>query len=501
MLVLDNMCSQSNNVGTVCVTKVGEKALECVKVHRGVPKPQKRKIKVVDEDRYIKGVEKIIVRDFYPDLPKMKVQCDYLDAEKNNDVQKLREISAKYTPKRSASSDTPEIYSTPTTFETPNVSETPEMFSKDRNQDEMTEDNTESNKLHSDSNHRLKEESFGLDAYLSKVTSEDNASFKEMLHENELKHEQKHAWLYEKEVEASKDVKDTLCLPTIEQQAIESGPRTHELKTWEYKAKNALMYVPDGVEFSDKEIIERKKNYREIIYNNTRYKELPFDYSKNKESIAAAAQAQVQIKHGKIGVDGKEVQPQQSPQIGGFSFVSTPSPVPGGDESPFMTWGEIEGTPFRLDGSDTPTHKIQGPKFRIPDVPRRDELLLELTENAGKAHRAKKKDALKRVSALKSPSPSPVFGSSRSERLNSMSPAAQRLVSSKLGVRIHSDKALRASYTPSPKTPVQLCKTPSPKIGHKTPMKNKTPKSEIETLTDNLLQIPRRSRVQASDFF
>lgn len=62
----------------------------------------------------------------------------------------------------------------------------------------------------------------------------------------------------------------------------------------------------------------------------------------------------LQVLDGKIGVDGKELIKSQTPQIGGWSFVKTPSPCPGGMESPFMTWGEIEGTPFRLDGGDTP---------------------------------------------------------------------------------------------------------------------------------------------------
>lgn len=44
----------------------------------------------------------------------------------------------------------------------------------------------------------------------------------------------------------------------------------------------------------------------------------------------------------------------ETPKIGGFSFVHSPSPSPSIMGSPFMTWGEIEGTPFRLDGSDTP---------------------------------------------------------------------------------------------------------------------------------------------------
>lgn len=40
-----------------------------------------------------------------------------------------------------------------------------------------------------------------LDAYLAKNTSEDNASFEEILQENALAHQAKHAWLYEQEKE------------------------------------------------------------------------------------------------------------------------------------------------------------------------------------------------------------------------------------------------------------------------------------------------------------
>jgi len=72
----------------------------------------------------------------------------------------------------------------------------------------------------------------------------------------------------------------------------------------------------------------------------------------------------------------------------------------GVDASPLMTWGEIEGTPFRLDGSDTPVVPSgRGPVFKIPDVPRRDRLLHELAEKASKAHRDKKEAALKQATA------------------------------------------------------------------------------------------------------
>ena len=126
-------------------------------------------------------------------------------------------------------------------------------------------------------------------------------------------------------------------------------------------------------------------------------------------------------------------------------------------------------------------------------------------------------------------SPSPKFGISTAERVNSMSPAAQRLVSKKLGIRTHTDKALRASYSPSPthrppgdNTPVLL--TPSSTSGSRsnTPRsRSNTPRSssrsstpgsqrstpkrdgtDISSLTDNLLQLPHLpKRSKALDFF
>ena len=43
-----------------------------------------------------------------------------------------------------------------------------------------------------------------LDTYLARNTSEDNASFAEIIRDNQEKHKQKHMWLYEKEQESIK---------------------------------------------------------------------------------------------------------------------------------------------------------------------------------------------------------------------------------------------------------------------------------------------------------
>ena len=55
----------------------------------------------------LQHVENIIVRDFFPDLPKLEAQNEYLEALQKNDVQKLREIHIKYGPKRPT--ETPNI--------------------------------------------------------------------------------------------------------------------------------------------------------------------------------------------------------------------------------------------------------------------------------------------------------------------------------------------------------------------------------------------------------
>jgi len=99
------------------------------------------------------------------------------------------------------------------------------------------------------------------------------------------------------------------------------------------------------------------------------------------------------------------------------------------------------------------------------------------------------------------------------ERISSLSPAAQKLLGNRIAVRTGTDKALRASYSPSPthRTPG----TKTPKLTPKLTPKNKTPSleaspaltpgskrdaSEVPSLTDDLLKLPKK-RSKATDFF
>lgn len=116
-----------------------------------------------------------------------------------------------------------------------------------------------------------------------------------------------------------------------------------------------------------------------------------------------------------------------TPNMRGFSFVKTPSPQPGIAESPLMTWGELEGTPFRLDASDTPIRPSIGPSFHIAETSKRESIGLALAEKAGERMREQKAKAMEARRNIASP-----YSRSTMERLASMSPAAKRLASGRI---------------------------------------------------------------------
>ena len=58
---------------------------------------------------------------------------------------------------------------------------------------------------------------------------------------------------------------------------------------------------------------------------------------------------------GRVGIDGKELTRPETPSVNGFKLMNmTPTPALGVDDSPLMTWGQAESTPYMLGGCETP---------------------------------------------------------------------------------------------------------------------------------------------------
>lgn len=320
-----------------------------------VPKKKLKKT-ILEEDDYVDVLDNIIQRDYFPDLPKLRTHLEWLEAEERKDFAKMREIQLRL---RKETEKTPIVLATPTDewgMETPvsfTPADAPEETPEIRKTYEVIPGKRDPSK---------DRESLGVDQFLALHTSEDNASFENVMDKQEKAKKLHLPWLYDKEEE-----KLLLTGPN-------SGPGTVE--TWKFKAKNQLMYVPEGSALTigqEKEIF--KGPPKQIVRSNTR---LRVDYKTQVESWKKGQQDDDRIDLDKLRTE--EVLPGDTPKVGGYGFMATPSPAPGVDASPFTTWGSIEGTPLMLDPPDTPYSSHSGPSFSMQESSQRERVAQSLTE-------------------------------------------------------------------------------------------------------------------------
>eukprot|EP00246_Nothoceros_aenigmaticus_P018405 TRINITY_DN9603_c0_g1_i1.p1 TRINITY_DN9603_c0_g1~~TRINITY_DN9603_c0_g1_i1.p1 ORF type:complete len:533 (-),score=98.00 TRINITY_DN9603_c0_g1_i1:99-1697(-) len=452
----------------------------------GPPPPRKRKqAEVVDEDEYVAGIEKIIERDFFPDIPKLQDRLAWLEANRSGDPALIREAQLAILQRRrerekerlgvGGRERTPipgsAIFASPASFisgmQSPALSARASpapshVFSEIA--------------LPSEQDPSTLDTSVPLDEFLRRYTSEDNASFSKIVDKVNKQRRVKYNYLQDNRdttaaIEGSGDrVTDGFGT---------SGQSLSTLTTWSYRAKNLLMY--DSAERPDAPLTEKEQQEKlngppkAINLKSTRFHGKMFDSKVKDDDTVAILYTPIpgstpvawpfDAERAKKRYDLEELRKTpgerdngESKSAGkssnaGYSYVATPSPAPGVEESPFLTWGEIEGTPLRLEMEDTPVGiggNGEGPHFRIPVPPTRDARAQSLSRDA--ARHLKEKF---RLSHNMTSSPSPLRGSS-SPAIGTLSAAAQKFVSKAMAKTSATvDAGLRASYRASttPGTP------------------------------------------------
>eukprot|EP00750_Incisomonas_marina_P015845 INCI1873.1.p1 GENE.INCI1873.1~~INCI1873.1.p1 ORF type:complete len:742 (+),score=142.04 INCI1873.1:49-2226(+) len=149
--------------------------------------------KILDEDEFADGIGTIVQRDFFPDLPKLKAQLDYLEASERGDSDRMQEISSMYTRslRRKLNGDGE---ATPTPFSVA-AGATPTQTSCGRSASNQEADLQDNNSGEDDDEDPATHPG-GLDSWLATRNGEDNASFEEILEKDKAAHRAKHWWVW-----------------------------------------------------------------------------------------------------------------------------------------------------------------------------------------------------------------------------------------------------------------------------------------------------------------
>lgn len=450
-----------------------------------VPKKRKPGPIAIDEDTYVAAVEKIIERDFFPDIPKLQNRLEWLEAVRSGDPAVIREAQINILGRRRQQKE-PEkgadgFARLASEFSTPNSIVSPSLSSiraSPASSQTFTDVGAQTLVASSSTDGTSSiDTSVSLDKFFGRYTSEDNASFSAVLDRVNRRKREKYSFLSEKELVSSNSGITNEADRSTDGFGTSNQPLA-TLETWPYQAKNLLMYSSadrDDAPLTQQEIEEKVEGGpKEISMKNTRFHGKMFDSKIREEDTVAilytpvpgstptawpfmerdAARAKKRYdledlrKSPQINLDEDAGALKNLPKgVSGYSFVATPSYTPGVEESPFMTWGDIDGTPLRLETEDTPVGiggSGDGPQFKIPAPPSRDARAQRLSRDA--ARNLREKSRLHQGYLTPSPARGPA-----SPGMKSFSAAAQKFVNKAMAKTSSTvDARLRASYRASP---------------------------------------------------
>eukprot|EP00727_Mastigamoeba_balamuthi_P000719 m51a1_g10644 hypothetical protein (506) ;mRNA; r:24454-26297 len=438
---------------------------------------------VLDEDTFVSSVDAIVERDFYPDLPKLRAQQEYLDALQRNDIDKIRELQQRSVARlRQGATPTPQGAACATPARAGAASAGAEGLAG--GVAAVGEAGT-----------AAAAPGMTLNAFLERHTGEDNAAFERLREKEERKSAARRPWLTGTAAENEER----------RRRALEGGAEANRLLTWKYEPRNTLFYSPDGAEPTAQEQLEAARGSAPAVdYSGTRLGALPLSQQQEARRRAAEGSASASASSSSYTVlamgDQEFFERRRLEREGGAGpvdlddlvaaapgstprapasehrpLLATPSPGPGPGESPFTTWGRVMGTPLLLDAPETPIDTTPGPQFRVPEAPRREQLGMQLADRAARSKRARTPARTPQPPGSSSSSSSSTGSSLRAALSPALaaSPMVRRMLSpaGKAGsVLTRADPQLRASYSHSP----AIKKEPlTPKIA--------TPRSAVST--------------------
>nr|GEW84970.1 hypothetical protein [Tanacetum cinerariifolium] len=408
--------------------------------------PRKRNSSTVLSDTYVAAIEKIIERDYFPDIPKLRDRLDLLEASRTGDPMLIRDAQLKIIERRSGK--VPNV-DTAGKFRTPGSTFFRNSVSLGFDQTPVKNDSSVNNEKSSIDENADNMDDLTLDAFFRRYTSEDNESFSKLIEKVNKRKRERYGFLLDGENRGTGGMIEDVKKDRITDGYGSSDQPLATLESWKYTAKNLLMYHPADrgeVALTSDELANRINGMtKEISKTNTRFHGKVSDYKGREDDEVSVIYNPVAggtpVSWSLSDRDGDKVKRYDLDDLkktpnkfyvesnkkadNGYSFVKTPSPAPGVDESPFITWGEIEGTPLRLEDEDTPIDiggSGNGPRFNIPLPPSRDLKAHAMSRDAARNLRDRS------IMFQKPPLHSPARSGSASPSARTLSPAAQKFV-------------------------------------------------------------------------
>ena len=300
----------------------------------------------IREDHYVEVVDSLIERDYFPDLPTLRLEHALILAERRGDTQaasQFRNRLAAMTPV------TPLAAMTPVT-----------PLAREQARDERLEVG-----LTDGSSRVLDLAKTTLDKFQARYTSEDNASFEQIIANDKARRREQEAWVEDEQR------KHNLRVGSIRLSGEDGVQLKGQLQLTNHDARNPMF-------FNHKHDAPDTKQHARNVEVSVNRKNTRFSSATSSNKPMPPSTSARQGDH--IGDVSAHQTAQRQGSGNGYTLMQTPviDPASSG-ASPLMTYGSVVSTPLLLNEQ---VARTSGNTFKIPEAPTRDELAHKMAARA-----------------------------------------------------------------------------------------------------------------------